>query len=245
MTGMVTHWENVNFTLEEYFGVSFPCQLRVHRYPFGRYQCNASFYVVEGFHEMNWKSTEENQLTTFPLKYDGDLDLLDYFLENITIDIRKDFVTITLHLSGRYEYHLLNSFCPSALMFFLSYSTLFFPISDFNERFMGSLTALLVLVGLFSQASGSYIKTPYFKLIDAWYAVLIMLCFSVVATNSLINKLRIKNYLAKMCQISPLKKDCMAKDKKARMCDKISKILIMGIFITFLVVFLMLGANIL
>lgn len=181
---------------------------------------------------MIWKTNHENLSTLYPLNYLGEHDLLDYYLDNVTVDIQNPYLTLTLHLSGRYEYHLLNSFCPSALMFVISYSTLFFPINDFNERIMGSLTSLLVLAGLFAQASGSYIKTPYFKLIDVWYAVLILLCFVVVTTNSLVNSFRPKNGSGK-------------KNRRAKVCNKIAKIVVMVIFVSLLVVFFLFGVEVL
>lgn len=138
MTGTVTQWDKVNLTMVEVASISFPCQPRVQRYPFGRYQCNVSLFLAFEWQAMIWKTNRGDLSTFYPLEYEGEHDLLDYYLENVTLNLHHPFVTLTLHLSGRYEYHLLNSFCPSALMFVISYSTLFFPINDINERFMGS-----------------------------------------------------------------------------------------------------------
>ncbi|KAK3881313.1 hypothetical protein Pcinc_014239 [Petrolisthes cinctipes] len=243
-SAILSWWENVNLTMEEYYSISFPCQLMVHRYPFGRYQCNASLYLYSDFKEMEWKSNYRDLSTFQELYYEGDRDLLDYFLDNVTMDIDNMFVTLTLHLSGRYEYHILSSFCPSALMFIISYSTFFFPITDFNERIMGSLTSLLVLAGLFAQASGSYIKTPYFKLIDIWYAVLIMLNFGVVIINSIVNSLRVKKSV-RGALVKDDYKTGERKNRRARVCNMMAKVVMLTAFITLLVVFFMFGAEIL
>ncbi|KAK4328814.1 hypothetical protein Pmani_000788 [Petrolisthes manimaculis] len=240
----VPRWENVNITMEEHYSISFSCELMVHRYPFGRYQCNGSLYLYVDWNDMIWKPLNNKNLSTIQeLSYDGDRDLLDYFLDNVTMKFDNIFVTLTLHLSGRYEYHLLSSFCPSALMFIISYSTFFFPITDFNERIMGSLTSLLVLAGLFAQASDSYIKTPYFKLIDIWYAVLIMLNFGVVIINSVVNSLRAK----KNVRGALVKDDCQTgkRNRRARICNKMAKVVMLAAFISLLVVFFMFGAEIL
>ncbi|KAK3878449.1 hypothetical protein Pcinc_016909 [Petrolisthes cinctipes] len=242
--GMLTQWENVNLTMEEHISISFPCQLMVHRYPFGRYQCNASLYLYSDWLEMEWKPDNKDLSTFQEFNYTGDRDLLDYFLDNVTMDMDNMFVTLTLHLSGRYEYHLLSSFCPSALMFIISYSTFFFPITDFNERIMGSLTSLLVLAGLFAQASDSYIKTPYFKLIDIWYAVLIMLNFGVVIINSLVNSLRAKRSV-RGALVKDDYKTGERKNRRARVCNMMAKVVMLTAFIALLVVFFMFGAEIL
>lgn len=158
--------------------VSAACQLKLSRYPFGRYTCNVTVRCIPD------KCFFGESLLT-QLYYDRDRDLLDYHLDNETVQIENDQFTLTLYLTGQADYHLLGSFSPSALMFLICYSTLYYPITNFNERLMASITSLLVLVALFSQATATNVKTPYFKLLDVWYVVLIALCFLVVFANSL------------------------------------------------------------
>ncbi|XP_045595803.2 glycine receptor subunit alpha-4 [Procambarus clarkii] len=179
--------------------VSFPCKFHLHRFPFGSQMCNGSFYIVKAITEMKWQH-KDNATGPYEVNYENEDYLLDYRLIKITgettVDFhwsgrQKTFAIITLHLQSLCDYHLLNSFAPSALMFIISYSTLFFPIKEFNERIMVSLTSLLVLTGLFAQATNSYVKTPYYKLLDIWYAILITLCFCIVIANVVVNMARV------------------------------------------------------
>lgn len=187
-TGRFVEGKEVNLTMMQQIHLALPCRFELHRYPFGTQQCNASFYIKISQKSHVFKSIDMrygvNEVT-----YGGKHELLDYHLSKITFETTSASTTLTLHLRSHYGYHLLNSFAPSALMFNISYATLFFPLEAFNERIMASLTATLVLVALFAQASESYAKTPYFKLIDIWYAVVIWLSFIVITSNILVNSL--------------------------------------------------------
>ena len=158
--------------------VSSACQLKLSRYPFGSYTCNTTMLFID---ECIWDGSFEE------VDYERDRDLLDYHLDNQTLLPVESRLTLTLHLSGQADYHLLGSFSPSALMFLICYSTLYYRIENFNERLMASLTSLLVLVALFSQATATNVKTPYYKLLDVWYVVLVGLCFLVVMANSVVH----------------------------------------------------------
>ncbi|XP_063850454.1 uncharacterized protein LOC135094351 [Scylla paramamosain] len=191
---MGRYMTRANISQYNNFVASYPCLLRVSRYPFGKYMCNLTFSLFGDHENVDWKVIDPRQENGNPpiLYYYGDHDLLDYKLEKITLYVHNNMMILTLHLIGQPDYHLINNFLPSTLMFFICYSSFFFPIAGFNERIMVSLTSLLVLVALFSQATDSYVKTPYYKLIDVWYVSLIILCFLVVIANGVVNYLRVQ-----------------------------------------------------
>ncbi|XP_045120137.1 uncharacterized protein LOC123509701 [Portunus trituberculatus] len=181
----VTYVTNISINQNFTFVASYPCMLIMERYPFGKYECNLTLTFEEK--DLHW--SEENYQT---IKYSGDHDLLDYRLEKITLYAKKEELTITLHLIGQPEYHLISSFLPSTLMLIICYSSFYFPIVDFNGRMHVSLTSLVVLLAFFSQATNSYVKTPYYKLIDVWYVLLVWLCCLVVIANGIVNSLRVQ-----------------------------------------------------
>ena len=165
--------------------VSSSCNFRLSRYPFGYYTCNTSLIGLSNLALVHWQQVNKK------LNYTGEVDLLDFHLHNVTLknSDNNESLILTMHLTALSDYYLLASFSPSGLMFLICYSTLHFSFDDFNERVMVSLTSMLVLVALFSQNS-SVVKTPYYKLLDVWYVVLITLCFIVVISNSVIQILR-------------------------------------------------------
>ena len=201
--------------------------------------CNLTFTLFGDYADLQWKSLEKEEENgkILSITYEGDHDLFDYRLEKVTSEVHGNKLTLTLHLAGQPDYHLTNSFLPSSLMFLICYSSFFFPIAGFNERIMVSLTSLLVLVALFSKAADSYIKTPYCKLIDVWYVVLLLLSFTVVIANGIVNYLRVqrvKSHTGWMSNVLRAKKFNIG-----------SQITIMAAFTLLIIVFMLLSSNIL
>lgn len=171
---------------EMMFRTTIPCNFRLHRYPFGSHKCPGTFYVLNGGQpSMVFRSAQ----ATHTVNYTGNHDLREYKLLRITYNHDDSKILLLLHLKSLYDYHLMNSFLPSAMVFMISLTTLFFPVSDFNERIMVSLTVMVVLAALFTQASSASVKTPYFKLLDVWYTALVALCFFVVVVNAVIHSI--------------------------------------------------------
>ena len=72
-------------------------------------------------------------------------------------------------MKRNYTSQIISIFFPTWLLWLLAYLTLFINISNFNNRFMGSVTFLLVLVALLGSLGDSLPKTTYFKYIDCWF----------------------------------------------------------------------------
>ncbi|MPC45038.1 Gamma-aminobutyric acid receptor subunit epsilon [Portunus trituberculatus] len=175
---------------KERLHLASPCNLRLDAFPFGQYQCKVMFELGTD-EQMKW--VQKTALgDDYQLHYSGKLDLYDYMLDKITVSTRVHRLTLTLYISGQPAHHVLNSFAPSAFMFLISYSTFYFPLTDFNERIMASLTSLLVLVSLSAQSSGNYVRTPYLKAIDLWFVLLIIYCFLVIICNVVVNALLVR-----------------------------------------------------
>merc|ERR1719397_328703 len=73
-------------------------------------------------------------------------------------------------------YYITSCFLPTFVLGILAYFTFFIDIADFNDRFMGSLTALLVLASMMSVFTSDLPNTSYTKVIDMW------LLFFIIST---------------------------------------------------------------
>ena len=244
--------------MEIFSRLTIPCNFKLHRYPFGTYVCNISMYLLNGREGMVFEKAYGEE--DIEIEYEHSHDLLDFKLVKITYETLHDKyesidytnILITLHLTSLYDYHILNSFGPSSLIFLITYSTFFFAIEDFNERIMVSLTSLLVLAALFSQASSSSVKTPYYKLLDVWYAILIALCFAAVIMITCVNAIRNKqspviNVKVKPAGVTWCSDKCFQKspNSKAIICNTICKIILITVFIIVLIIYFSLAANVL
>ena len=91
-----------------------------------------------------------------------------FFFTFVGIYDTRSEIEVSLKMTRLFKYHLSQGFFQSFLLGFLSYLTFWIDIQKFNDRFMGSLTALLVLTSLMSTINGNLPKASYFKMIDIW-----------------------------------------------------------------------------
>lgn len=226
--GLITEVRNLE--------VEFPCQFRLERYPFGKYTCNLTFEHKS--ESINWIARSQMEGSYQDIEHQKEKDLLDFRLEKVRAQVHylNKLLTLSLHLSAQPDYHLTNSFLPSALMFCLCYLSLFFPTACFNERVMVSLTSLLVVVTLFSQTTETIVRTPYYKLIDVWYLALIILGFAVVLVNATVNCLRVSKVKSK----SYLMKKVLA----AKRCNTACQVLLFICFVALIMIFALISREI-
>ena len=178
--------------------VKLPCRFNLKRYPFSIQQCAISIWFSgNNATDPQLRFLYDSDLEEKEIKFEGtSRHLGEFYLSNATIQLSKSYqqsVIMQFTLVNLYGFHLLNSFTPSILIFIICYTTLFFPLKDFNERVMVPLTALLVLATLFSQASNASVRTSYFKLLDIWYVILTTFCFMILMFNIIMNKCLMKS----------------------------------------------------
>ena len=81
----------------------------------------------------------------------------------------------------------MTTFFQSFLLWILAYITLFINEYDFSNRFMGAVTALLVLTALLSAIGDQLPTTAYFKFVDLWFNWFIANIFLIILIHVLID----------------------------------------------------------
>ncbi|XP_071514644.1 gamma-aminobutyric acid receptor subunit beta-1-like [Panulirus ornatus] len=90
-------------------------------------------------------------------------------------------LTLLVHLTRRYQYHLWTTFLPTSLLAAIGYGTLLLPLEAFAERGSMSLTTLLMFIALYTETNSSLPSTAYLKHIDVWFV------FSLIFLTLVIN----------------------------------------------------------
>ncbi|RXG59834.1 Gamma-aminobutyric acid receptor subunit beta-3, partial [Armadillidium vulgare] len=123
------------------------------------------------------------------IEYYGPKTLLEYEVVNSSIYLAKEtnIVTITMEYRNLVSYFIASTFAPTFLMVIVGYLTFYFPLNQFNERIMVSLTALLVQSSFFSEVTDSIPKTVYLKKIDIWCIFCILILFFITTALTIIN----------------------------------------------------------
>ena len=81
----------------------------------------------------------------------------------------------------------MTTFFQSFLLWILAYITLFINVEDFSNRFVGAVTALLVLAALLSSIGDTLPKTAYFKFVDLWFNWFIANIFFIILIHIIID----------------------------------------------------------
>ena len=86
----------------------------------------------------------------------------------------------SIEITRLYMNQMLNTFLPTILLWSLAYFTLFIDVEIFSDRFIGTITTLLVQVSLLSSINDDLPKTSYFKFMDLWFLWYTTFIFAII-----------------------------------------------------------------
>ena len=98
----------------------------------------------------------------------------------------------SLSLERLYGDQLTTTFFKTFILWILAYLTLFIPVRNLNERFMGAVTALLVLASLLGTMEDTLPKSSQMKFIDIWFLWYIINIFFIIIFHVIIENLNQK-----------------------------------------------------
>ena len=139
--------------------------------------------------------------TIFTVLYSGEAIIDQYAIGKIS-----SFVT-SINDSARFNIvmpmkriptnQFLSTFFPSVILWLFGYSTLFIEPTEqgFENRFMGSGTALLVIATLINAVKSDLPKTSYMKFIDIWFLWHVVSVFAIIVYHIVLERMR--SYLEK------------------------------------------------
>ena len=150
------------------FKIVYNCAFSLAKFPFDEHDC--SFIML--------LKTQQNYSIAFvkdipSVLYRGPPTVNQFQISNVTSDTMSDeketrfIFSISIHHNIMDQ--MLGTFLPTMLLWLLAWFTLFIDISNFSDRFVGSVTTLLVLVALLSSLNDDMPKTSYFKYVDLWF----------------------------------------------------------------------------
>ena len=105
------------------------------------------------------------------------------------MDGNQPFFMFTITMERDSFSYVISLFFPTWLIWLLAYLTFYIDLQNFNNRFMGSVTSLLVLASLLNSMQRNLPKTSYFKYVDLWFLWYIINSISMIAAHVVISKL--------------------------------------------------------
>jgi hypothetical protein len=146
----------------------YDCKFHLRKFPFDTQHCHFTFTVVLMTNAKLMFVGNKNSV-----KYTGPEVVKDFYIQDIQVDTGSNEENVwfryNITMKRSFSSNILSTFFPTWLIWILAYLTFFIQLPNFNNRFMGSITSLLVLASLFTTMQSNLPKTSYFKYVDCWF----------------------------------------------------------------------------
>ena len=218
------------------FKIIYSCIFELSSFPFDEHSCNFSLKLDVGNKSSITFIDDIPSITYLGTDTVGQFRILN-FTNIIANDLQSTTFLFSINIRRLVMNQMLNTFLPTALLFALAYSTLFIDIENFSDRFIGTVTALLVLVSLLSSVNNDLPKTSYFKFIDLWFLWYITNILIIILFHILIN--HIPNNLIQD-RTKMMKNDVTEREKSLR--EKVNRLGIIA-FAVITIVFVIIYFN--
>ncbi|CAC5391043.1 Glycine receptor subunit alpha-4,Glycine receptor subunit alpha-2 [Mytilus coruscus] len=130
-----------------------------------------------------------------PVELAANMSLPQFILDDINTaicdrlyaGIKYTCITVKIHFTRKYGYHLIQEFIPSALIVMLSWVSFWISLEAVPARISIGLLSVLTMT---TQSSGSRTKLPevsYIKAIDIWMSVCMLFVFAALLEYALVN----------------------------------------------------------
>ena len=179
--------ENV-LEMQQRYRIAYICTFSLQKFPFDEQNCNLSMSM-----RLEKNSTMIFTKNNNGASYRGPKIVTEFKIGLVTthvgIDWNRIWFKYNIKMTRLYMNQIINTIFPTCLLWVLAYSTLFINVQNFNNRFMGSVTFLLVLAALLGSINNSLPKTSYFKYIDLWFLWYITNIFLIIISHIILDGL--------------------------------------------------------
>ena len=170
------------------FRIKYDCTFYLAKFPFDQQQCNFTIKMKVA-DNISFSLLEE----TPGVIYKGTTSLVGQFeiqkISSATMKtVNESLFTFIIEMKREYKQHVLLTFLPTLLLWLLAYFSLFIQHDDFNDRFMGSVTVLLVFAALLGPIYDGLPETSYLKFIDIWVLWYLMNIFLICIFHIMLDR---------------------------------------------------------
>ena len=189
---LIFNGSNNPLSLTRRMNVRYICTFDVKRFPFDRQEC--TLIMKTNQHRYNKIRFIDSGNTT----YSGEPIVDQFWIGNIqskaTYSNESTKFKVIIPMNRIPINQFLNTFFPTVILWLFGYSTLFIKPNDngFDNRFMGSGTALLVIATLITSVKSDLPKTAYMKFIDIWFLWHVMFVFTIIVYHIVLDLIRKK-----------------------------------------------------
>ena len=166
------------------FRIEYNCEFNLKKFPFDRQKCD---FIIMLDQNNSLLLVEDDP----PIIYNGENKKGQFYIgpmiATTTSNEKGTKFVLTIHMDRIFNDQMINTFIPIFMLWLLAYSTLFIKIENFTDRFMGTITSLLVLAAMLTSINTTLPRTSYFKYIDLWFSWYLANIFSFVIFHIVLN----------------------------------------------------------
>ena len=205
---------------------SYDCKFRLRTFPFDTQTCQFKSYIRPKKGTHLYFTTDNDSI-----RYIGDSMAKDFEVQGVQaiagMDGNQPFFEITLTMRRAVMSNVISLFIPTWLIWLLAYLTFYIDLQNFNNRFMGSVTSLLVLASLLDSMQSKLPETSYFKYIDLWFLWYIINSIVMIGSHVIIANVQESQLSPSKSLACPRKNYKMPKDqiKRRERANEIAKVI--------------------
>ena len=145
----------------------YECYYDLFRFPFDRQECNINLQLKK-HQDTRFSIDALNSSVTFSgNKQLTEIEITDYYF-NLSENEEGIVFGFSISFKTLYQKQLTSLYFQLVLLWIVAYLTLYINVNDFNNRFMGAVTALLVMSTLMDNINNRLPASPQVRLIDIW-----------------------------------------------------------------------------
>ena len=164
----------------------YRCDFYLAYFPFDDTTCNFYISLLTIGNNSIMMTMRDDSVTYNGPKILNEFEIMEFWSKTGHYQTNTSFI-YTFRFKRLYMQHLMTTFFQSFLLWILAYITLFIHVEDFSNRFVGAVTALLVLAALLSSIDDTLPKTAYFKFVDLWFNWFIANIFFIILIHIIID----------------------------------------------------------
>ena len=188
-TNIFDSYENQQFSgstnkleITQRFRIKYMCTFNLTKFPFDKQVCEFRMHLkLKPNMTLKFQNKHDKGVFYQGSKTVDQFHVVEEKIKSETgLNHEETWFIYRIYINRDYMHQVISTLFPCCLLWLLSYFSLFIQILNFNNRFMGSVTILLVLVSLRGSIANDLPKTSYFKYIDLWFMFYITNIFFII-----------------------------------------------------------------
>ena len=200
---------------------TYDCSFDLFRFPFDNQVCSYQLKLEDVSSRQILLLPSKDSVTFHGSRVLEEFEVTDWYSCSRDVDDGSEFIFF-IKLQHLYFQQLSTFYLQICLMWGVGYLTLYINLDNFNNRFMGSITSLLVLCSLMNSLNQRLPSSGTMKLIDIWNIWFILQIILIIVMHVIINARSNNNLVTAYKDMNSSTSSKLLKSEKLNVMSKIA-----------------------